>query len=141
MSTMNAGAEQALAAHAQSQAAYRADLQVVEGRRDKLQRVVDDNANPHPAFVLAVFVLVLLAVFVVYCLSLKPNASGEWVDDVGNKWVIDQSCFADTTATFNGDPVEIEINHNMVKSHNMIGIWNYDDDIILVGGGNLTRVN
>jgi hypothetical protein len=107
-----------------------------------LQRTINDNANPSPVYVSLAVACVLISMWLIYILFLKPNASGEWRDDKGNQWILDHGRFGGIMITVNKkNTYHCEIVDNMFKCGGVIGIWNYRDIILFVGGGNLTRVH
>jgi hypothetical protein len=105
-----------------------------------LRGVVNENANPSPVLVAAVFAGIMIAVWIIYAMLIKPDASGEWVDDRNDHWELKHGIFGSLCATHNYRTVPCTMSDNMFKCGNILGIWNYADVIILVGGGNMTRV-
>jgi hypothetical protein len=107
---------------------------------DIVRGVVNENANPSPVLVAVVFAGVMIAAWIIYAMLLKPDVSGTWVDDRNDRWKLKHGVFGSLCATYNDRTVQCTLSDNMFKCGNLLGIWNYDDVIILVGGGNLTRV-
>jgi hypothetical protein len=106
-----------------------------------VRRIVYDNSNPNPVLIAGIFAGMMIVVWLIYVMMIKPNASGEWHDDKGNRWDLDHCRMGGITALVGGESVNCTLSDNMFKCGNMMGIWNYSDVIILVGGGNLTRVH
>jgi hypothetical protein len=117
-----------------------ASVKKLKQATDIVRSVVNENANPSPVLIAAVFAGVMIAVWIIYAMLIKPDASGEWFDDRNGKWELKHGIFGSLCATYNGRTLQCTMSDNMFKCGNVLGIWNYADIIILVGGGNLTRV-
>lgn len=107
-----------------------------------LARIIQKNANPNPSVVVGSVIVVVGILYLIYIFGFKPNASGEWYDDQNTQWIIEHDVWSDQTSLVvnrkrAGRGV---ITDNMFKFNNIIGVWNYHDVILLVGGGSLTRV-
>jgi len=105
-----------------------------------IKRVVNENANPNPVVIACVFAGVMIAVWIIYAFMIKPDASGEWIDDKGGVWHLRHGMFGKMCGKYNGKSVSCAMSDNMFKCGRILGIWNYSDVIILVGGGNMMRV-
>lgn len=125
---------------AQKSATKAVDLAKLETGTKLLRNIVYENANPSPVLVAIIIAGVMLASWFVYVTTMKPNASGLWVDDLGNTWRLCHGTFGELSTTYNGVSVPSSMSDNMFKSGNLLGIWNYANVIILVSGGNLTRI-
>jgi hypothetical protein len=113
----------------------------LEQAESLVRRIVYDNSNPNPVLIAGIFAGIMIVIWFIYVMMIKPNASGEWYDDKGNRWDLDHYRMGGITALVRGKLVNCTLSDNMFKCGNMMGIWNYSDVIILVGGGNLTRVH
>ena len=107
-----------------------------------LARIVQNNANPNPSVIAGSILIVVGVMYLVYVYWFKPNASGEWYDDTNTQWIIKHDVWSDNISlVINGIPNNYGVMvDNMFKYDNVIGVWNYHDVILLVDGGNLTRV-
>lgn len=113
-----------------------------ERERALLQKKVYDLANPSPIFVTAVVIVILLSMYLVYVIFLKPCMSGEWMDHAGNTWDIAHNRF---TGNF-----KVRINgecqgsgkalDNYVRYGDLVGVWNYGNVIVFTEGWQLQRL-
>lgn len=124
----------------QKQKIYENDRKRLERAEYYLKKYVHENANPSPVFVLGIFILVLVILWVLYLMFIKPNASGIWYDDENNMWEINHCYFRGLTVRLNGENVKCQISDNLFKCGSLLGIWNYSDIIVFINGGSLTRV-
>lgn len=121
-------------------------LLIESDRLDKdalyLQKYIHNNANPSPVMIAVCIVAIILVLWLIIGVGLRPNATGEWYDSSGHQWLIDHSCWSGRASAFvnNERSINIDIVDNMVKIGPKIGVWNYRDTIIFVGGGKLERV-
>jgi len=113
-----------------------------EQERRMLHKEVHDNANPDPIVVGFCAALVVLAVWILYRMYLKPNASGEWRDSLGEEWQIKHGAFSsDVDVCINGKKAgHMKIIDNYVRYGDLVGVWNYKDTIIFTEGVVLNRV-
>ena len=110
---------------------------------EHLTEVVHDNANPHPAYVALIFALVLGVIWLLYIIFIKPNISGVWMDTSGNKWIVEQSFSdVDVKVVTNNRVIrgKAKLTDNIFKFKKYVGVWNYDDVVIFLGGGGMERV-
>lgn len=117
-----------------------ADTIKLEQDTRMMRNIVNENANPHPVLIAVLIAGVLLSAWFLYLLLVAPDASGLWVDDLGGRWHFEHDVFGKLTTTYNGHLVPSSMSDNMFKSRNLLGIWNYSNVIILVDGGNLSRI-
>ncbi len=123
----------------------------LEIERDLLQKKVYQNANPNPVLIIALVLVTWFVIYVLYVIFIKPTLSGEWVDNKGNVWNIRHKKFSGEIFL---DLVEIK-NHNkpaikhvtgvvidnFVYYAGVVGVWDYKNKILLVGGGDLQRID
>lgn len=111
-------------------------------KADYLNRIVHKNANPNPGVIVGSVLVVIGVLYLIYIFGFKPNASGEWYDDQNTQWILEHDAWSDQVSLLvNGKRVGRGIiSDNMFKFQSKIGIWNYNDVILFVGGGNITRV-
>lgn len=114
------------------------ELARTQADADVLKVYVEKNANPSPAVITLIVIGVLIAVWLFYVLFLAPNASGEWYDTNGNMIVVEH-CRLTGRAECNNS-MKCEISDNLVSLDDRIGVWDYDNVILFVGGGSLVRV-
>mgnify|MGYP000886403568 CR=1 FL=1 len=115
--------------------------QKAERDRQLLQKHIYDNANPPPLLIVTIGLGVLLTMWILYMLYLKPDASGEWIDDMNNKFIF-------THNKFTGN-VKVRVNgkcggyakliDNYFRYGELIGVWDYADNISCLNGMQLTR--
>ena len=110
-----------------------------------LQTTVYDNSNPHPAKVAMIFALILMAIWLIYLLFVKPNMSGVWIDTNGNKWIIEQSVHGDTRVKviMKGKTIKgkARITGNIFKFKGTVGVWNYNDVVVFMNiNGGMERI-
>jgi hypothetical protein len=126
--------------------ARRQNLEAESKRMDSeaayLQRLVHDNANPSPSVIVGCVFVVLAMLWLMYTFGFKPNASGEWYDDKNTQWIIEHDALSgNVSVVVNGEHSgQCQIVDNMFKCGKGVGLWNYQDTILLMNGGNLTRV-
>lgn len=114
-----------------------------EQERVLLQKKIYDISNPSPIFVAVLVVAILIAMYIIYVIFLKPCMSGNWMDQAGNEWNIEHNRF---TGNF-----RVKINNecrgvgksldNYVQYGNLVGVWNYNDVIYFTEGWQLQRIN
>ncbi len=113
-----------------------------EKERALLQKKVYDLANPSPIFVASVVIAVLLAMYLIYVIFLKPCMSGEWLDHAGNTWDITHNRFTGNfRVRINGEcKGSGKALDNYVRYGDLIGVWNYGNVIVFTEGWHLQRV-
>lgn len=107
-----------------------------------LNKTIQSESNPSPIIVCVVIVGSLLIIWGIYLLFLKPCIGGEWRDSVGNMWQIKHKG-ASTTANvkINGDCAgKLKVIDNYVRYGDLIGIWDYNNDILFTNGVSMSRV-
>jgi len=118
-----------------------------EKEAELLKVSIEDNANPHPVVITLCVIGALIGLWIIYLLVWKPNASGEWYDDSGNLWTIWQNRITGSVYVFtstnncNGSTPNAKITDNLFIYDDQVGIWDYNNVILLVAGGGLTRAN
>ena len=102
---------------------------------ERVRNAIFRDSNPNPVLVTVLIVLILTAVWMFYTMLLKPNASGTWKDMNGNEWLIDHGKWTDglMIEVNQKDTIHCYMKNNMFKCGDDVGIWNYDDIIVLVG--------
>jgi len=113
-----------------------------EKERALLQKHIYNNANPDPHIIVAIVIAVLLALYVIYALFIKPCMSGEWADPSGNKWQIDHNNFTgNISVKINGKCAGTgSVQDNYVKYGELVGVWNYGKKIMFTKGWDLSKV-
>lgn len=130
----------------QQEATYQANLQSAairaEQERQLLQKKIYDSSNPSPIFVASIVLAVILAMYVIYVVFLKPCLSGEWMDHAGNSWEISHNRFTGTfRVKINGECRGVGKSlDNYISYGDLIGVWNYGDVITFTEGWHLQRV-
>lgn len=110
-------------------------------RASLLQKTIYRLSNPNPIYIAIIVVSVILIIWLSYRYILKPNASGYWYDSNMRQHYICHPKFSNTV-----DIISNNIKHkgvivdNMVKIGDNVGIWDYTNIIVFVGGDTLTRV-
>lgn len=113
-----------------------------EEERNQLYKYLHSNANPSPITLGISIALLLVSMYVIYCLFAKPNASGEWRDSLGGEWMITHGAFSsDAKVRINGKcGGVIKIIDNFVRYGNLVGVWDYNNEIVFTEGITLNRV-
>ena len=126
--------------------AYYAKLQQeasrVEREQALLQKKVYDVANPAPLFMAGLVVAILVAMYIIYVVVLKPCLSGEWMDHSGNTWELCQNRFTGTfTVDINGEESGMgQVLDNYVSYGDLVGVWNYGSVIAFTEGWQLNKI-
>jgi len=105
-----------------------------------LHHIVRKNANPNPVIIAGIIILVLVLVKMIHMLFSHFDASGTWIDDNDNRWELNHKIIGGVEAEVNGNKVDCEIDGHMFKSGRIIGVWDYNNTILLISGGRLKRV-
>ena len=103
-----------------------------EEERKLLQKTVYDSSNPSPIFVTCMVIGTLLIMYIVYVIFLKPCMSGIWIDIAGNQWYIDHSVVKNIFTVY--------IDDNYLQFGDLVGVWNYSDQIFFTDGFELNRL-
>jgi hypothetical protein len=108
----------------------------------RLRAYVQDISNPSPIIMAVIFISIILILWGLHRIFVRPNASGEWFDEDGNQWIISQNRFTGKVKVrFNGRWVYgASIEDNLFRVSRIVGIWDYGNNILLVGGGRLSKV-
>jgi hypothetical protein len=131
---------------ANKERAYQANLVQealrAEQERALLQKKVYDLSNPSPIFMTVLVVAVVLLMYLIYVLFLKPCMSGEWMDHAGNTWQISHNRFnGNLRVRINGEcRGSGKVLDNYVNYGDLIGVWNYGNVIVFTEGWHLERV-
>ena len=107
-----------------------------------LQKKIYDSSNPSPIFVAAIVITVLLIMYIIYVVFLKPCMSGDWLDHAGNEWTISHNRFTGNfRVKINGECRGVgKTLDNYVQYGDLVGVWNYHDIIYFTEGWQLQRV-
>lgn len=130
-------------------AALKAEAERIAKETSLLQKNVYRNSNPHPYAVVLILVLTIALIWLLYTMFVKPVASGEWIDTVsGNVWYVQHNTFTNNVRVVILDSNRKmlfkgcgRLNDGILKVRDIVGIWNYSDMILFVGGGGLQKVN
>jgi hypothetical protein len=106
-----------------------------------LQSKIWSNANIKPMNVVLICIAIIVLLWLIHMLY-KPNATGLWVATDGQQWDITHCRWSSTINCINNDDVTMSghISSNLVTINDNIGVWNYGDVILFVGGGSLQRI-
>lgn len=121
--------------------------QKTKATADVLQSYIYQNANPNPAVVVIAVLIVLLGMWVIYVALIKPSLRGSWRDVDGSMWKIHHNMFSGTlTVKHKHKDGRIvagygDVNDNLFRFDNYMGVWNYGDIVLFVGGGGMQRVH
>jgi hypothetical protein len=116
--------------------------QKLEQERQTLQKIVYDNANPSPILVAVIVLTIIFIIWFVWVIFLKPCASGEWYDNLGNVFHIHHNTLTGVVKVKeNGKPAgRAKVIDNFVRFGDMVGVWDYTDSIIYMDGMQWNRV-
>jgi hypothetical protein len=132
----------------QEEAALLSEAARITKQAQMLQKDIYKDASPHPLFVTCIIVLILIMVWVLYVMFVKPVATGEWLDAKNDQvWFIRHNPLTDsmTIKILSRDGKLIAkmrgyIKNAVFKTHDALGIWDFNNVIVFVGGGGLQRV-
>lgn len=118
------------------------DVAKAERDRELLQKRVYEVANPSPILITCVVLGVLLMLYIIYMIFLRPCLSGEWVDPSGNIWHIAHNRMSGQfSVCLNGEPSGSgKVMDNYVQYGDLIGVWNYGRVIVFTEGWHLERL-
>jgi hypothetical protein len=115
--------------------------QQTEQERAMLQKYIYDNANPSPVLIACLAFGLIVILYVLYLLFLKPSTSGEWHDVYGNIWILNHNLL-------NGR-IKVNINgrcagsgkviDNFVRYGDLTGVWDYNNEIAFTEGWSIYR--
>lgn len=113
-----------------------------EEERKLLQKTVYDSSNPSPIFVTCMVIGTLLIMYIIYVVFLKPCMSGIWIDTAGNQWYIDHSVVKNIFTVYVDDNYGGTgyIYDNYLQFGDLVGVWNYSDQIFFTDGFELNRL-
>ena len=119
-------------------------IESTERDADKLRKYIKVNSNPNPLMIALYVFITIIIVYIIYHSFMKPRLNGKWIDNRGSIYIMNQNMFSDivdinyidnnTNKNING-----LIQANILYIGKKIGIWDYKDKIILVGGGEIIR--
>lgn len=107
---------------------------------EHLQRAIYDVANPSPIKLTILIILILVIIYVLYVVFIKPNLSGCWVDDSGQKFFLEQGYFSNKFDVYSRANdykswvADGTVRDNYIKFSTLIGIWNYGSEVAFLGG-------
>lgn len=107
-----------------------------------LQNILTKSANPSPIYIVLLTIFVLVILWMLHYIFIKPKLTGEWYPDAGNDvWHLKHK--------FMSNEVSVKINEkdkghlkaidNLIMYNNILGIWNYENTVIFTNGLILTR--
>lgn len=115
-----------------------------KAERDKqmLQKHIYDNANPPPLLIVTISLGVVLTMWIIYMMFLKPDASGEWRDDMNNNYILTHNRFTgNVRVRMNGRCRGFaKLIDNYFRFGDLVGVWDYGDNISFINGMQLMRV-
>jgi len=110
-----------------------------------LEQIVYKNANPHPIVITISIVIIIFSIWLIYIIFMKPNASGQWMDQNHYIWEIDHDKFTNgaiITIHYKNRKkvIHCHILDNLIKCGNQTGIWDYKNMITFINGPKLLRI-
>lgn len=89
-----------------------------------------------------VVLLVIGTAYLGYLLFMKPNMTGVWLDSNGRRWYLRHSRLnSKLSVRIDGDGLGYcSVSDNMVKIGTLIGVWNYNDQVVFLNGEVIERV-
>lgn len=135
-------AEDAMNEIERSEASINRRRDALNTKAETLQTVIYENANPSPWFIAMAIIGLLLGIWIIYVILLKPNMSGEWYDHNGQQWIIEHGLFNDLLCVriAAGPKITCQLSGNTFKCVDKLGVWNYGNVVLFLRGGYLTRV-
>lgn len=122
------------------EAEYREKLRIAEARleeqRERLQRTVQLSANPSPVLLAGIFVGVLLVMWVVHVMFIKPSMSGMWYEAQRAVHVDHNRLTGVLRVVYDGQllPDGLVVD-NLVNVGGRIGVWDYRATVYMLDGG------
>lgn len=112
-----------------------------EREQQILQKHIYDNANPPALLIVTIGLGIVLTMWIIYMVYLKPNASGEWRDDMNNEYVLTHNRFTgNVRVRMNGKCKGFaKLIDNYFRFGELIGVWDYADNITFINGMQLMR--
>jgi len=107
-----------------------------------LIKYVENNSNPNPLYIIIYSIVIFLLIWIIYVFFIKSNASGEWIDNNNNIWYLKHNYVIGSLKVLVNDSTMLNcrLSGNLFRCNDLIGVWDYNDNIIFVGGGWLTRI-
>lgn len=127
-------------------AAYKEALRETESRLDdqvnRLQRSIILSSNPSPIMLAMIFVVVLVGLWFIHLVFIKPSMSGIWHEGPLRIYV-DHNRMTDVIHVRYGDEWLPDgfITDNLVNIGGRIGVWDYRSLIYMLDGGRWQRLN
>ena len=121
----------------------KASLNRLGSNKSTLEETVYRISNPNPVVVGFCIIGVIVVMVVIYNMWLRPDATGIWSDERGNVLHFRHSPLSGrlvVTSKTSGKKMCM-LSDNMFKCGSRVGVWDYNNIILFVNGGGLTRSN
>ena len=114
----------------------------LDEQRDLLRKVVHKNANPDPTVVVLICLIIIMTVWLIYVMFMKPNMSGVWYDNNDRKWVLDHDKWSTGLMVYieNIGAHHCKVSGNMVTCNGILGVWDNKNKVVFMNGTVIDRV-
>lgn len=126
-------------------------IKKTEDTADYIQRYVYKNSNPNPIIVALCILFLILGLWLLHILFLKPHLNGKWrYSKTGEIWEIQHNKFNNSIlitrinkekSQYKLEKLKGELINNLFSYDDKIGIWDLGDIIIFINGENLQKIN
>jgi hypothetical protein len=116
-------------------------LEETENKRQYLQSILNKSANPHPVIIVLIVVSLLVILWFIHYLFIKPDISGEWHSQHNNVWRLNKKFMSNNVSVKINERNQgsLDVIDNLVEYNGLIGVWNYNNTIVFLDGTTLTR--
>lgn len=114
----------------------------LEDQANRLQRYVTLSANPSPVMLAVIFVAVLIGLWAIHMVFIKPSMSGVWYEGPLRIFV-DHNRMTDVLRIKYGDAwlPDGYVTDNLINIGGRIGVWDYRALVYMLDGGRWQRLN
>lgn len=116
-----------------------------EQKANTIKKIVNRVANPHPLTISLAIIVVLVSMYLIYILFIRPCLDGNWIDTSGVEYSLRHDKLSgrvDMTAYKHHREINKskgEIIDNYIVLAGVPGVWDYADNIILFNGVEMKR--
>lgn len=107
-----------------------------------LQNILTKSANPSPVYIIIIVIGVIIALWFIHYIFIKPKLTGEWYPESGSDvWKLKHRFMSNTVDVTINEKKHgtLEVVDNLISYNGRIAIWNYGNTILFTNGMILTR--
>lgn len=107
-----------------------------------LQNILTKSANPSPVYIITIVIGVIIALWFIHYIFIKPKLTGEWYPESGSDvWKLKHRFMSNTVDVTINEKKHgtLEVVDNLISYNGRIAIWNYGNTILFTNGMILTR--